>query len=268
MILDHIEEFTWVSSPDKHSLNDNIIISARGNNNINNDSTTKAPQPRQLPSFIKQLFLLTVRAFKQQVRDVRSAGILFGLTFFSSLLIGLLYRNSAFIGPPAVETIAKCPQDLQFLCAQNQSDTYMVQGISFMNLFYNKNSIIIFVFLNLIYFIGLLICLSLGLTACASSLFTFGGTEKLVFGRECTTGILFNLFFDFLIIIKIGQNNLAYFMAKSIACLPNMLLAPLLFMSVFQWLTTPDVPFWKLYIIALGIVMVFLHNQMLNKYFY
>jgi ABC-2 type transporter len=57
-------------------------------------------------------------------------------------------------------------------------------------------------------------------------------------------------------LIILGQNNLVYFIAKMIACLPNTLLAPLVFMSIFQWITAPDVSFWKLYVVGLGIVVV------------
>lgn len=52
---------------------------------------------------------------------------------------------------------------------------------------------------------GLLICLSLGLTAGSSSLSLFGGTEKLVHARECSS----------------GQSNFAYYLAKMISVIPN-----------------------------------------------
>jgi hypothetical protein len=133
------------------------------------------------------------------------------MTTLSGLLIGALYHNSVFIGPPSAETIAKCPPGFQFLCAQNQQDTYMVQG--------------------------LLISLAMGLTAGAASLSTFGGTEKLLFIRERST----------------GQSNLAYCIAKLLSTLPNQLFAPLVFMALFQLLSSPTVPFWKIYIVALGV---------------
>jgi hypothetical protein len=87
---------------------------------------------------------------------------MYGMAALSGLLIGALYHKSVFVGPPSLDNIAKCPEEFQFLCAQNQQDTYMVQG--------------------------LLISLALGLTAGAASLATFGGTEKLLFVREGRTG--------------------------------------------------------------------------------
>ncbi len=133
------------------------------------------------------------------------------MTILAGLLIGALYHNSIFIGPPSEDTIAKCPAGFQFLCAQNQQDTYMVQG--------------------------LLISLAMGLTAGAASLSTFGGTEKLLFLRERTT----------------GQSNLAYVIAKLISTLPHQFFAPLVFMTLYQWLADPAVDFWKIYIVALGV---------------
>jgi hypothetical protein len=192
MLIDFIEEFTWKSKPLQRQNHKEI-------------------SPRILPNFGTQLYLLTSRALLQLFRDIQTLATMYGLTLFCALLIGGLYHNEEFIGPPSLDNIAKCPLSYQFLCAQNQKDTYMVQA--------------------------LLISLALGLVAGAASLSTFGGTEKLVFHRESGT----------------GQSNLAYAVAKLLSTLPNECLAPLMFMSVFQWMTSPDIPFWKLYVVGLGI---------------
>ena len=194
LLVDHIDEFSWKYKESETLPIEVTSIEARG-----------------IPLFGTQLFLLTKRALLQLTRDIQTVVTLYGLTLLSALLIGSLYRGSEFIGPPSSDDIAKCPLSFQFLCAQNQKDTYMVQG--------------------------LLINLAMGLTAGAASLSTFGGTEKLVFHREKIT----------------GQSNFAYALAKIISTLPNQLLAPLLFMSIFQWLTAPNVSFWKICVVALGI---------------
>jgi hypothetical protein len=147
---------------------------------------------RKLPSFFSQLLLLTKRAILQLTRNTYQLCTLYGMAALAGCLIGGLYYHSVFVGPPPLDSIAKCPQEFQFLCAQNQQDTYMVQG--------------------------LLVCLALGLTAGSASLYTFGGTEKLLFERERRT----------------GQSNLAYGIAKLISAFPHQVLAPLLFISLFQ----------------------------------
>eukprot|EP01113_Clastostelium_recurvatum_P005904 TRINITY_DN12654_c0_g1_i3.p1 TRINITY_DN12654_c0_g1~~TRINITY_DN12654_c0_g1_i3.p1 ORF type:complete len:743 (-),score=84.26 TRINITY_DN12654_c0_g1_i3:124-2352(-) len=199
MLIDQIEEFQW-------SYNE-----ASTSSSVNDVTSLPQLRPRRIASFVVQLYYLTKRALLQILRDHYSLAVLYGLTVFSAILIGVLYLNARFIGPPSEEVIAKCPAGFQFLCAQNQEDTYMVQG--------------------------LLMSLSLGLTIGSASLGTFGGSEKLLFTREKTS----------------GQNNFAYLIAKFLSSLPNHLLAPLVFMLIFEYLTAPFVPFWKLYLTALGI---------------
>jgi hypothetical protein len=147
---------------------------------------------RKIPSFFSQLIILTKRSIIQLTRNIYQLSTLYGMTGLAGCLVGWLYYHSMFVGPPPLDSIAKCPQEFQFLCAQNQQDTYMVQG--------------------------LLICLALGLTSGSASLHTFGGTEKLLFERERKT----------------GQSNLAYVLAKLISAFPHQVLAPLLFIGVFQ----------------------------------
>lgn len=73
-------------------------------------------------------------------------------------------------------------------------------------------------------------CLALSLAAVASSLRVFG-REKVVFGREATT----------------GTSTEAYFLGRSVAHLPTIFLAPLLFCLMFTQLASPLASFWSYY---------------------
>jgi len=84
---------------------------------------------------------------------------------------------------------------------------------------------------------GSFIGLALGLAAAAASLFTFGGLEKLVFWRESST----------------GQYDLAYFLSKMVAELPNLMLSPLLFTFIYALMTTPTMSTLNLWLITFGI---------------
>eukprot|EP00026_Physarum_polycephalum_P000451 Phypoly_transcript_00452.p1 GENE.Phypoly_transcript_00452~~Phypoly_transcript_00452.p1 ORF type:complete len:1573 (+),score=187.05 Phypoly_transcript_00452:292-4719(+) len=73
---------------------------------------------------------------------------------------------------------------------------------------------------------GSLVSLSIGFTAMAASLRCFG-TEKVIFWRESASGI----------------NKVAYFLGKNIAQLVNIILAPVVFLSIFYTLTSPRATF-------------------------
>jgi len=78
-----------------------------------------------------------------------------------------------------------------------------------------------------------MISLSLGLVAISASLLTYGGIEQKNFFRESTW----------------GQNTFAYFLAKEIVAVPNLAIAPLLFICIYQLMTAPPlaaVSFWVL----------------------
>ncbi|KAL6078973.1 ABC drug exporter AtrF [Balamuthia mandrillaris] len=77
---------------------------------------------------------------------------------------------------------------------------------------------------------SMLTCLAIGLTAVATSLGVFGN-ERLVFWRESSS----------------GMSETAYFIGKNLAGFFSITLPPLLYMAIFYWLTTPDVPFEKWY---------------------
>jgi len=82
-----------------------------------------------------------------------------------------------------------------------------------------------------------IISLSLGLTAAASSLTVFGGIEKKVYARESRSGV----------------SNLAYLLAKEITALSNLVLAGLLFVSIFQSMTSSPISTVTFAIVVLGI---------------
>jgi len=82
-----------------------------------------------------------------------------------------------------------------------------------------------------------IISLALGLTSAASSLTVFGGIQKKVYARESTS----------------GASNLAYLLAKEITALPNLLLAGLLFVSIFQSMTSSPISTVTFAIVVFGI---------------
>jgi ABC-type multidrug transport system ATPase subunit len=82
-----------------------------------------------------------------------------------------------------------------------------------------------------------MIALSVGLVAISSSLLTFGGIERRNFARESTW----------------GQNSFVYYFAKELVSIPNLLLAPFLFVSIFQTITAPPIDFITLWMILFGI---------------
>jgi ABC-type multidrug transport system ATPase subunit len=82
-----------------------------------------------------------------------------------------------------------------------------------------------------------IVSLALGLAAAASSLTVFGGIEKKVYARESRSGV----------------SNVAYLLAKEVTALPNLVLASLLFVSVFQWITATPISVVTFCIIAFGV---------------
>lgn len=119
------------------------------NSNVNVTKKTTLQQ-KKLHLFPSQFRLFFKRALIQVFHDGRSMIVLNVLVILSATLIGLLYRHFQFIGPPSyahhlhiiinviitlftfffrVENILKCPSSFQFLCAQNQEDSYLVQAL-------------------------------------------------------------------------------------------------------------------------------------------
>jgi len=78
--------------------------------------------------------------------------------------------------------------------------------------------------------IAMLSILALSLTAVASSLRVFG-SERVNFWREASSGI----------------NTLSYFLGKDVSQIPNMLIAPLIFETLYYSLVAPRSPFLQLY---------------------
>jgi len=82
-----------------------------------------------------------------------------------------------------------------------------------------------------------MISLSLGLVAISASLLTYGGIEQKNFMRESTW----------------GQNTFAYFLAKEIVSIPNLLIAPLLFICIYQLMTAPPLAAVNFWVLMFGI---------------
>lgn len=136
LLIDYIDEFQWsAANTQNNGINNHNNNRSNNQNNyqINNNyqslnTNNEGPlQPRNIPSFPVQLYHLTKRAMAQFTRDTRTLLILYSLVIISALLIGVLYHKSEFVGQPSVDTISKCPTGFQFLCSQNQKDSYMAQ---------------------------------------------------------------------------------------------------------------------------------------------
>jgi hypothetical protein len=85
-----------------------------------------------------------------------------------------------------------------------------------------------------ILYVSVLLTCSISLVGSMTSLKTFGN-EKVVFIRESTSGL----------------KTLPYFLAKNLSNLLNILLGPLLYMSLFYTLSSPRAEFWEIYVALL-----------------
>jgi len=131
------------------------------------------------------------------------------LVCLAGVFLGIVFNNSYYIGPPQASVCGSMPIPvLVQRCLLPINDPIGT--------------------------IASLCCLSLSLTAVASSLRVFGA-ERVVFWRESSAGV----------------NTLAYFLGKDIAQLPSMLLSPLLFLTLFYSIVAPRSPFLSLYIVLL-----------------
>lgn len=157
-------------------------------------------------SFFVQLWQCFKRALIQQLRSPLAMMLELLLIFMPGLTLGLVFIDKEYKGPLPPHIIELCPADLRDLCGKPLDD-------------------------NLLYLAVLMTC-SIGLTGAMSSLRNFGG-EKVVFGRESTS----------------GMQSLPYYLAKNVAQLPNIILAPCVYMALFYTLASPRGAFWEYYFV-------------------
>jgi ABC-type lipoprotein export system ATPase subunit len=196
LILDEVQCFAWKQDP--------VLI-----------EPGQRVKARSTPSFLYQLRVLTYRSLTQNIRSISLFLILYGLTILTSLILGIMFNGSLFVGPPMFEEIRLCPPRFMGQCSLNQKDTYLSQASMF--------------------------SLALGLCAISSSLLTFGGSEKVMFNRETLA----------------GQNRMAYYLSKEIVSLPNLLVAPVMFIFVFQMMTLPTISLAVFWVIVFGVYFSF-----------
>jgi ABC-type multidrug transport system ATPase subunit len=118
--------------------------------------------PRLTADFFTQLWHFFLRSCVLQMRDLRSILLNIFLVFISGLLLGFVYADASYIGPPSAAKRSMCPDFIASLCDMPQEDTYVLQ----------------FALMNM----------ALGLTAVAGALPTFGD-ERVQFWRESRTGL-------------------------------------------------------------------------------
>jgi ABC-type multidrug transport system ATPase subunit len=118
--------------------------------------------PRRLP-WRRQVVIFTKLAALQTVRSPATLAVIYGSVTLTSLLLGIAFSASSYIGPPLTELWASCPPSFQDECSVNQDDTYLSQST--------------------------MVTTGLGLSAALSFLSTFGGIEREVCRRNSRTGV-------------------------------------------------------------------------------
>jgi hypothetical protein len=177
---------------------------------LNSDFQTEF-RPRSRAGFLRQLWLIYIRSLLLQFRDLSSYLTNVFLIFVAGLLLGFIYSGSTFAGPASLDKQSACPDFVMELCALPIHDDYVGQFA--------------------------LLVLSLGLTAVAGALNTFG-SERVTFWRESRMA---------------GMSSLAFFIAKNVAALPMIILPPLFLLSIFYFLTAPAASFWMMFVMLLGV---------------
>jgi len=82
-----------------------------------------------------------------------------------------------------------------------------------------------------------MITLSLGLVSATAALLAFGGIDKKMFERET----------------RWGTSSITYYIAKELVAIPNLILAPFLFVAVFQLIAAPPLPIIRLWLLVVEV---------------
>jgi ABC-type multidrug transport system ATPase subunit len=118
--------------------------------------------PRRLP-WRRQVVIFTKLGVLQTVRSPATLAVIYGSVAATSVLLGMGFSASSYVGPPLRELWASCPPSFQDECSVNQDDTYLSQST--------------------------MVATGLGLSAALSFLSTFGGVERDVCRRNSRTGV-------------------------------------------------------------------------------
>ncbi len=173
--------------------------------------------------FASQLRLFAARGLTQLRVDWRSIAFDIAICASSGLLLGTIFYQQAYVGPVAASPDA--PPVLAALCAPQSSPPPA-----------NLAGLLVFVCTvpqsDPIFPEATLSGLAVALAAVASSLRIFGA-EKANFARESS----------------VGSSTEAYYLGKSLAHMPIVLLAPLAFTVPFYTLARLHAPFIEIYLI-------------------
>ncbi|XP_065186637.1 uncharacterized protein LOC135817389 [Sycon ciliatum] len=163
-------------------------------------SEAEEARKRKTAGFAKQLYYFTLRALLQFSRDWQ--GILFDfiLVLISGLFLGMVYFQVFYVGPAPPTVVAQCPQAL---LEASPSPCLVPRNDPLPGQ-------------------SCVASLALALAAVSGSLRVFGA-ERTNFWRESSTGV----------------STLAYYLGKSIAHMPTIVIAPFMFLILYYQLVTP-----------------------------
>jgi hypothetical protein len=171
------------------------------------------------------------RSLKQQTRHGLDAVIDNGLLFFAALFMSYININIPWLSlPPSLP-----PQ-----CYVNPSANYT--DLNACGEYAQGGRLAIFGAQNFILVRGQMTCMAVGLCTCASAIKVFG-RERIVYFREAAG-------------LEQPSHSIAYFIGKDLSVVPQMLLGPLLYCSIFVAMSASLGTFWGLYLVLLGTTFV------------
>ena len=171
------------------------------------------------------------RSLTQQTRHGLDAVIDNGLLFFAALFMSYININIPWLSlPPALP-----PQ-----CYIDPSTNYT--DLNACGEYSQGGRLAIFGAQNFILVRGQMTCMAVGLCTCASAIKVFG-RERIVYFREAAG-------------LEQPSHSIAYFIGKDLSVMPQMLLGPLLYCSIFVAMSAALGTFWGLYMVLLGTTFV------------
>lgn len=191
---------------------------------IYDESLEIAAIRRQQASWCMMTRKFMKRALVQQTRHVLDVVIDNGLIFLAAGFMSFINISQPWVLPPPVlpPSCSMGNPDFDAICDYARAGQTAFFGAT-----------------NNIGIRGQMTCMAIGLTACASSIKTFG-REHVVYWREAAA-------------LPQPKHTLAYFLGKDLAQLPQMLIGPFLYAVMFKAISAARGSFKGLYVVLFGI---------------